>query len=375
MTDQTKSFKIAGKSYSTEELKEYAKGKVKNDKTPAWEKDIYRFILDWISPMEYLQVQTSGSTGLPKVIEIDKSYFEASAMATIKHLELKDGISFLCLPTSYVAGKMMIVRSFVGGMDLYYTEPSSTPEMTDIEKIEFAGMIPMQVTKLLESEAGQQQLNKIEKLIIGGSFVPTSLEEKVRSMPNKIWSTYGMTETITHIALRRLNGSEVSDQYTPLETVELRLDERGCAVVDAEYVGVKGLITNDLAQISKDGRFRILGRIDNIVMSGGLLLTPEIIEKKLHGFVNNDFFLTGMRDHELGERLVIFIEDPNDNLSKTENDLRIAIEERLSGYEIPKSIIFMKEFERTGNGKILRPVTVENYVAQFDETVEEEEVE
>jgi len=374
MTEQKQIYRISGETYTKEDLKTYANGKVKNASTPAWEKDIHRFILDWISPMEYLQVHTSGSTGLPKPIEIEKKYFEASAMASISFLDLKKGgISFLCLSTNFIAGKMMIVRSLVGGLDLHYTEPSSTPDMTGHDDIEFAGMIPMQVTKLLETDDGKNNLNKIQKLIVGGSFVPVSLEEKVKQLPNKIWSTFGMTETLTHIALRRLNGPEASELYTPLPTVKISLDERGCAVINAEYIGVNDQVTNDLAQISSDGRFRILGRIDNIVMSGGLLLHPEIIEKKLHGFIDQEFFLAGLRDHELGERLVIFIEDPGEELSKKENDLLKAIHQRLTGYEIPKSIIFMEEFSRTGNSKILRPVTVENYVAQFDETIEDEQ--
>lgn len=374
MTDKMQTYRIAGKSYTEEDLKVFAKGKVKNEATPVWEKKIHRFILDWISPMEYIQVETSGSTGLPKTIELQKAHVEASAQATLTFLGLKQGdTAYLCLPVDYIAGKMMVVRSLVGGFDLHYAEPSSTPDLTALDKIDFAGMIPMQVSKLLESDNGKQQLNKIEKLIIGGSFVPASLEDKIKTLPNKIWSTYGMTETITHIALRRLNGENTSEKYTPLPTVNVSLDERGCLVIYADYVDVKGLITNDLAQISSDGSFKVLGRIDNIVMSGGLLLHPEIIEKKLHGFVDRDFFLSGLRDQELGERLVIFIEDPNGDLSTKETELQNAINERLTGYEIPKSIIFMEKFDRTGNGKILRPVTVENYVAQFDTSIDDEE--
>jgi o-succinylbenzoate---CoA ligase len=372
MTEQPKNYCISGKTYTEEDLKIYAKGKVKNPSTPDWEKDIHRFILDWISPIELLEVHTSGSTGVPRYVEIPKSYFVASATASIESLNLKKGgIAFLCLPTEYIAGKMMIVRALVGGLDLHYTEPSSIPDMSGLQNIEFAGMIPMQVVKLLETETGKKQLEKIKKLIIGGSFVPVTLEEKVKSLPNQIWSTYGMTETITHIALRRLNGPEVTDQYTPMPTVKLRLDERGCAIVDAEYIGIKGLITNDLAQISPDGRFRILGRIDNVVMSGGLLLHPEIIEKKLHGFINTEFFLAGLRDHELGERLVLFIEDPKKEMVNKEDEIWKIINERLTGYDVPRSIVFMEEFSRTGNAKILRPNTVEDYVAQFDESTEE----
>lgn len=372
MTEQQKKYRISGKAYNEEGLKTFAKNKVKKSSTPDWEKAIFRFILDWISPLELIEVHTSGSTREPKHMDIPKIYFEASAKASIQTMNIKEGgVAFLCLPTQYIAGKMMIVRALVGGLDLHYAEPSSTPDMSGLKKIEFAGMIPMQVAKLLETEKGKKELNKIQKLIIGGSFVPASLEDKIKSLPNEIWATYGMTETITHIALRRLNGPDASDLYTPMPTVKVHLDNRGCAVVDAEYIGIKGLETNDLVQLSSDGKFRVLGRIDNMVMSGGLLLSPEIIEKKLHGFVDPDFFLTGLRDHELGERLVLFVEDVKKELEEKENEIWVSIKEKLTGYEIPKAIIFMEEFERTGNGKILRANTVENYVAQFDDSTEE----
>lgn len=374
MTESKQNYLILGKAYTEDELKVYARGKVMNEFTPSWEKDIFRFILDWISPMEYIEIQTSGSTGAPKVMEVDKTQVEASARATIDYLELKEGsIAFLCLPTQYIAGKMMIVRSLIGGMDLHFAEPISTPDMSSMDKIEFAGMIPMQASKLLETEKGRKELSKIKKLIIGGSFVPTSIEDKVASLPNKIWSTFGMTETITHIALRRLNGTERSDWYAPLPTVKVSLDERGCVIIDAGYIGVKGLITNDLAQIDAEGKFRILGRIDNTVMSGGLLLFPEVIEKKLHGHFGLEFFIAGLRDPELGEQLVIFIEDPKKELADKEKDIMKGLEEKLTGYEVPRSIIFIDEFSRTGNSKILRAVTIENYVAQFDETLEIED--
>ncbi len=373
MTDQKLTYRISGKTYTAEELNVYAKGKVKSPATPIWEKDVHRFILDWLSPLELLQVQTSGSTGLPKTIEFPKEFIEASAQASISYLNLKEGgIAYLCLPTQFIAGKLMVVRSMIGGMDLHFSEPSSLPDLGKLDEVEFAGMIPLQVARMLSTVKGRENLAKIKNLIIGGSFVPTNLEEKLKLLPNKIWSTYGMTETITHIALRRLNGEEASDWYTPLPTVKVKLDDRGCAVIDAEYIEVEGLISNDLAQIDTSGRFKILGRIDNAINSGGLLLHPEIVEKKLYEFIENDFFLAGLHDNELGERLVLFIEDPEEKLESHEDNLWKIINERLSGYEVPKSIVYIEEFERSANGKILRPNTVDEYVSRFNESDEED---
>lgn len=368
MTEQKQTYRIKGKTYSEEELKDFSKKMVKSDKTPKWEKEIYHFILDWISPLELLPVQTSGSTGLPKSLEIPKEFIEASAKASVNFMELEKGkVAFLCLPVQFIAGKLMVVRAFVGGLDLHYTEPSSLPDTSDIKEIEFAGMIPMQVTKMLESANGEEELKKIKKLIIGGSFVPSGLEARLRNFPNKIWATYGMTETITHVALRRLNGEEASEWYTPFPTVSLRMDERGCAVIDAPYIDVKGLVSNDIIKLGPDGKFKVLGRIDNVVMSGGLLLHPELIEKKIYAVIDNDFFVAGMHDHELGERLVLFVEDPEKKLAETNNELMDVVRERLTGYEVPKNIVFMEKFMRTGNGKILRANTVDEYVAQLNE--------
>lgn len=281
---------------------------------------------------------------------------KASAKATLDFFNLKRGDSaLLCLPVKYIAGKMMIIRALSGGLDLRFSEPLSIPDLSNLEQVTFSAMVSLQVSGLLETNAGIDQLNKIQTLLVGGSFLPSELEKKLKTINTKIWQTYGMTETITHIALREVNGSNASEWYKPLPGVEINSDERGCLVIDAKHLGVDQLSTNDLAEINAKGEFRILGRIDNVVISGGVKLHPEPIEHKLQGFIPYEFFIAGQPDSKLGERLVLIIEG---SLSQEERHLWESIRQILSGYEIPKAIIFTPQFIRTENGKIKRKETI-----------------
>ena len=277
---------------------------------------------------------------------------EASAKATLDFFGLKPGDkALLCLPEKYIAGKMMIVRSQIGKLDLYCIEPSSVP-MAELPEIDFAAMTPAQVSGLLESEKGIRFLNNIRQLILGGSLIPEKLEQQIQSLKTSVWHTYGMTETITHIALRKVNGKGASQWFKPMPGVEVLSTEDGCLQIDAQHLGVYSLKTNDLVELSKDG-FRILGRKDNVVISGGIKLYPEQIEKKLEGVINEKFFFTGISEDKFGEKLVLVIEQKNE-LKFNENKLWELIKNNLAGYEIPKEIVFVKEIKTTTIGKIIR---------------------
>jgi O-succinylbenzoic acid--CoA ligase len=321
--------------------------------TPQWEREIWSFIMEWFSAADSIEVKTSGSTGKPKSIPILKEHMAASAKATIQFLGLKPGdIALLCLPVKYIAAKMMIVRALVGGLDLHFVEPSSAPYLEKLDRIDFAAMVPLQVKAVLERQ-GAGQLEKIGNLIIGGGFVPIGLEKQLKDLKSNIWQTYGMTETVTHIAMRRINGPQASAFYTPLPGVNVSLDERDCLVIDAEQIGVAGLETNDVCELESEGMFRVLGRIDNVVNSGGVKLIPEVIEQKLQGFIEKEFYVAGLPDDTLGERLVIYIQGGQE-MNREAFFLWEEMEKRLTGYEIPKEIIFKEGFEKTVSGKIIR---------------------
>jgi len=354
MKAEATTFFLHGKAFSKPGLELFCMNKISSEKIEGWEKEVFSFMLDWLSPSPTIKVHTSGSTGNPKEIFLEKRYMEASAQATIDFFELKPGDSALLgLPVKYIAGKMMIVRALVGGLNLFFTKPTSIPEIKNFNKIEFCAMVPSQVAGVLEMENGSELLERIQNLIIGGSFIPESLESKIRNLKTNIWQTYGMTETITHIALRKINGKEADDWYTPLRGVETQVDMRGCLVINAANIGVNQLETNDLAVVTENGKFKILGRIDNAIMSGGIKLFPEEIEKKLSGWIENDFYLSNLPDERLGQKLVLYIEDSG-ALKNQIFHLWEKIEARLSGFEIPKEIIFSQHFKRTESGKIIR---------------------
>ncbi len=315
-----------------------------------WKKDIFYFIIDWLSDSDTIKVNTSGSTGTPKTISLLKEHVKASAEATNRFFDLKKGDNaLLCLPVKYIAGKLMIVRAILGRYNLYCVEPTLSPAFEEAA-IDFSAMTPAQVSSLLKSEEGSGLLNTIDKLIVGGDKIPSALEKKLQDVKTKVWHTYGMTETITHVALRRVNGDMASPAYTPMENVSISQQD-GRIVIDAEHLGVRNLVTNDLAVFNNDGSFKVLGRIDNVVVSGGVKLFPEEIEKKLEGVCSKPFYFSGKADEIFGAKLIMYVESSE---ALDVNNLLQKIKLKVEKFEVPKEIIIQKQFKRTVSGKIIR---------------------
>jgi len=348
---------ISGKAFSKESLVQFCYEKLSVKNKIAFEEALFTFILDWFSPSETIKANTSGSTGKPKEIQLLKKHMMASAETTISffNLKKKDKI-LLCLPMSFIAGKMMVVRALVGSLDLYFTEPTSKPEIAE-SKIAFSAMVPLQVSQLIKEK--NNPLSNVEKLIIGGSFLPDPLLVKLQHMKTKVWQTYGMTETLTHIAVRKINGSDRSDKYSLLPGVSLSLNE-GRIVVSAPHLGIRGLITNDLAEIDETGKFRITGRADNVIISGGLKFIPEKIEHKISGIFSMDYFIGGLNDPKLGQKLVLFIEK-GEHIEQQIFKLWLELEEKLEKHEVPKEIVFLQVFIKTPTGKTNRIATIRQY--------------
>jgi O-succinylbenzoic acid--CoA ligase len=353
MNKHPMSYRVAGKRFSEPEILALAYEKLSVLTTPQWERDIWSFITQWFSADHELEVTTSGSTGNPKTVSIKKDLMRASARATLSFLELKPGhTALLCLPVKYIAGKMMIVRALEGELDLHFVEPATLPDFDNLERIDFCAMVPMQVKSVLDAK-GQAYLERIQKLIIGGGFLLPGLKEKLQAVHTEIWQTYGMTETITHIAMRKLNGKQASEYYAPLPGVATDVDESGCLAISCSYLDLADLQTNDLVEINADGSFKVLGRIDNVVNSGGVKLLPEVIEQKLQGFTDREFYVAGLPDEHFGERPVLYVQGGSE-MNREAFYLWKEIEKRLTGYEIPKEIIFKESFEKTVSGKIIR---------------------
>ncbi|MEJ2596236.1 MAG: AMP-binding protein [bacterium] len=358
MKDTRISYRIAGRELHLEELKSLSLEKISVLGIPPWEREIWSFILQWFSPADSITVKTSGSTGSPAELSLQKQHMKQSAEATLSFLRLKRGdTALLCLPVKYIAGKMMVVRALVGGLDLILTEPASVPELDPLQRIHFAAMTPMQAAGLLDTEKGLEKLNRIDKLILGGGLISSFLEDQLQPIQTEIWQTYGMTETITHIALRKVNGKQRSEWYRPLPGVTVHTDETGRLIIDYPAIGIQGLVTGDLAVTTKGGQFKIMGRTGNVVNSGGLKLHPEVLEQQIDDLISVPYFLGGTDDNKLGQKLVMLLE--SENISEgTLKELKEKVGQRLTGHNKPRGYFLLPAFIRTENGKIRRQQTL-----------------
>jgi len=318
--------------------------------------DLSGFLEEWNSPSPTITVHTSGSTGAPKPIEAEKSRMLASARATSDFLGLRRGdTALLCMPLDYIAGKMMVVRSIERGLNLTTVTPSNHPFSTipdDAEGFSLTAMVPSQVFCTLQVPREREILQRVRHLIIGGGAVSTSLAAELEDFPNAVWSTYGMTETLSHIALRRINGPDKSEWHTPFDGVNVSVDENGCLVIEAPSVCHSVLVTNDVALMHRDGRrFKILGRKDNVICSGGIKLQIEAIEEQLHPLLKVPFCITGRPDPKFGEVAVLLVE-------KGGSDLPEGLFDILDPYSRPKDIIFVDRIPLTPTGKIDRAAAI-----------------
>jgi O-succinylbenzoic acid--CoA ligase len=331
-------FKLNGFHLNKEDLCRVAYSFIKEGDD--FEKPVGDFLLDWFDSKPYIEMKTSGSTGTPKTIRVDKQAMVNSAMATGDFFDLRSGNRALqCLPVKYVAGKMMLIRAIIIGLDLDYVEPTSHP-MKDLDDMnyDFVAMVPLQAQNSLK------ELKHVKKLIVGGARISASLEKDLMKLPTEVYETYGMTETITHIAAKRV-GEKV---FTVLPHVTISYDERNCLVIHAPHIiAEEAIVTNDLVELVNENQFVFLGRIDNIINSGGVKIMPEQVEQKLDGKIDHRFFIASKEDAELGEKVVLVIEGDSFDIDK-------AIFDSLDKYERPKEIVFVTKFKETENGKILR---------------------
>jgi O-succinylbenzoic acid--CoA ligase len=333
-------FKLNGFHLNREDLCRVAYSFIKEGED--FEKPVGNFLLDWFDYKSYIEMETSGSTGAPKTISISKQAMVDSALATGDFFNLQPGNKALqCLPVKYVAGKMMLVRAMILGLDLEFVAPSSHPLDHNEIDFDFVAMVPLQAQNSIS------QLKKVKKLIIGGAAVNKTLEKQLLKLPTKVYETYGMTETITHIAARKLG----EKAFTVLPYVSVSFDDRNCLVIHAPRISPEVIITNDIVELLDENQFIFLGRMDNVINSGGIKLIPEQIEQKLVGKINQRFFIASKPDDEFGEKVVLVVESEK-------HELDDSIYESLDKYEKPKEIIFIPKFLDTVTGKILRKETL-----------------
>ncbi len=314
-------------------------------------REIDEFTQRWQTPTPTVTVQTSGSTGAPKQMEVEKVRMWDSALTTLGALGLSEGnTALLCMPLKYIAGQMMLVRTFAGNLQLIPVAPTSRPFASLHQAPDFAAITPMQAFESLRHPHDRSVMRRTLCTIIGGGAVSPELESQLRHFPNPVYSTYGMTETLSHIALRRLSGPSASDAYRPLDGVEVSLSEEGTLQIYAPKVCAERLTTNDLAELLPDGTFRILGRRDNVVCSGGIKLHLEPLETQLAPVLPVPFVLTSVADESLGEALTLLYEAEAD----MEQTLTALCREALGKYEVPRHFFRIGSLPRTETGKPAR---------------------
>lgn len=315
--------------------------------------DISGFLEEWNNSSDSVLVHTSGSTGKPKPMMVRKARMLASAKITCDFLGLEEGNrALLCMPLDFIAGKMMVVRSIERKMKLISVEPSSHP-LAGLkgQYFDLIAMVPYQVHCSVQVPQEREILMNCKNLIIGGGAISDELQKEVEDFPNAVWSTYGMTETLSHIALRRLNGSGRSEWYTPFENVRIGTDKDGCLWIDAPLIHDGVLQTNDIAELHTDSTtgkslFKILGRKDNVICSGGIKLQIERIEQALRPYMEVPFCVSRRKDEKFGEIAVLLTEGSQENLMEALNNL--------DKYSRPKDIVSVSRIPLTGTGKIDR---------------------
>ena len=335
-----RAFKLNGFTLSKEDLIREACIFIKEGDD--FEKAVGDFIYEWFDAKDYIELLTSGTTGPPKIIRLDKQAMVNSALATGDFFELRPGNKVLhCLPVRFIAGKMQLVRGFILGLDMDFVAPTSHPLQNNDTVYDFAAMVPLQVMGSID------KLCNIKKIIIGGQKISKPLEDILLKLPIEAYETYGMTETITHIAAKKVG----EKSFKVLPNVKVSKNENNCLCITANRISNQTLCTNDVVEIISENEFIFLGRLDNIVNSGGIKLIPETIEAKLADQIKARFFVIGIEDELLGEKLALIIE--GDRYDIDANDF-----ENLDKYQKPKEIFFYPQFLETGSGKIRRRETL-----------------
>ena len=336
---------LQGMEYTAGDISRLVAEGAENCPPALW--DLYIFLEKWFDASPVITVHTSGSTGTPKELVVRKDRMMQSARLTCEFLNLQAGdTALLCMNLRYIGAMMVVVRSLVAGLNLI-VRPASGHPLSDIEEpLRFAAMVPLQVYNTLRVPEEKERLEQTDILIIGGGAVDDTLEAEISALPTAVYSTYGMTETLSHIALRRLNGETASKHYYPFPSVELSLSAESTLVVKAPLICGEVLQTNDIACIYPDGSFTIAGRKDNVINSGGIKIQAEEMEKRLRPFIPVPFVVTSVPDPRLGQALTLLIAGQVD-VRELESKLQMV----LDAYHRPRHIFMTESIPQTENGK------------------------
>lgn len=332
-----------------------------------YERNIVEFCKNWIDGCVSFEIQTSGSTGIPKKIVISRSQALASVAMTKAALGLQAGWNtLLCLDSETIAGRMMLIRAMEIGMSLHVLPPSSNPfaQLSPTLFLDFVAMVPLQISTILSEKIFNKQLNQCKVILLGGAAISETLNEQIQLLKVPVYSAYGMTETVSHIALQLLNTNRKQSTYQKIPAIEIKKDHRNCLCIKGAVTAQEWVITNDVVEILEDGYFNIKGRIDNIINSGGIKIQLEEIEKIISNYFNinhisNRFFATAIPHETLGEELILIIED-NEWKVDMQDELLSFLKEHCPKYKAPKKVFFAPKFKETLSQKIDRKATLKS---------------
>ncbi len=352
-------FTINRHSHDRESLKKFAYEFIKEGEV--YEQDAGHFLLDWLNDKDYIIVQTSGSTGKPKKLKVYKQHMINSANATGVFFKSEENTTaLLCLSANYIAGKMMLIRAMVLGWKIDLIPPKTNPLDNVYKQYDFCAMVPLQLDNSLN------RLHLIKKLIVGGGPVSENLKELIQGVKTKIFETYGMTETVSHIAARRINPKKKDKKdahfFKALPNITLSTDDRNCLIIKAPLLNDETIITNDVVALKTYKKFLWKGRYDNVINSGGVKLYPEEIETKLQLLIGYRFFIAAIPDDVLGDKVVLIIETDDDKITSLSIKEAMQNLATLDKYEIPKKIYFLPQFIETDTGKVQRNKTLEKVI-------------
>jgi len=344
---------LDGRSFDRDQLLYYCAHGILDHEFPAWKKEVLEFIQLFLDPsMGEITQKSSGTTGDPGMHKLQRKSLINSARKTLDFFKLNQGDKALhCLPMKYIAGKLMVVRALIGGLDLILTEPSGRPIRELNKPVAFAAMVPLQVNETL---VYQDNLSNISVLIIGGGKLQySSLKRLALQDQTEVYESFGMTETYTHFALKRINGPSPDRGFKLLEGVKISQDQRNCLVVDVKGITSGPLTTNDLVEIDSSGvMFKWLGRYDHVINSGGIKIIPELLEQQIRIVIGHNCLLLPEQDDRLGSRLVLLVEtsDENPPVETWLEDLKAV----LPSYELPKRLLTTNEIPRNPSMKMDR---------------------
>lgn len=328
-----------------------------------FEETTFHFIHDWLSGVENFKMLTSGSTGPPKTITVTRAQMRASALRTSAKLSLlKNTKALVCIDTKYIGGKMMLVRCFTSGMHITAVDPVANPFVNiPVDNcVQFTAVVPYQITEVLESKH-PHLLNNFDRVIIGGASLGARNQEQLQRFQCACYETYGMTETVSHVALRLINTELKQPYFETLPGVLINVDERDCLIIHADYLG-KPVITNDVIKLVDKNKFIWLGRWDTVINSGGVKVIPESVERTvqkifINAGISNRFFIAGLPDERLGNKIVLILEGVQFSSEKLQRSFDV-LKSSIPAFEVPKAVYHVPTFVMTQNQKIDRNQTL-----------------